>query len=339
MSIMKLSMRKYWSVFLFGTALFISGCTQTSNNEAGVIRVGYFPNITHAQPLVGLADGTFQEELGEVMIQATTFNAGPEEIEALFAGEIDLGYIGPSPALNGYIQSQGEALKIVSGAMSGGAVLVLQPDLAKAFAEQGPEVLRDKKFASPQQGNTQDISLQYYLREQGLTDDTTVIPIANADQLTLFAQGELDGSWSPEPWASRLVQEAGAVVVLDESDLWPNKEFPTTVVIVRTEFLEEHPDLVEKWLIAHASVTEWIQAHPTEAQAVVNEQILAVTGKSLTEPVLAEAWGRLNPQTKILEDEINTFATRAEELELLDPAGVDLNGIYDRSLSTSDSTQ
>lgn len=338
-------MRKYWSVFLLGAAAFISGCTQSANtgataNEPVTVHVGYFPNITHAQPLVGLANGTFQKELGDnVTIESTTFNAGPEEIEALFAGEIDLGYIGPSPALNGYIQSQGEALKIVSGAMSGGAVLVLQPDLAKAFAEQGPEALRDKKFASPQQGNTQDISLKYYLKENGLTDSTTVIPIANADQLTLFGQGELDGSWAPEPWASRLVQEAGAVVALDERDLWPNAEFPTTVLIARTEFLEEHPEVVKKWVAAHTVVTDWIQANPTEAQKIVNEQILAITGKSLSETVLAEAWARLNPQTKILEDEINTFATRAEELELLDPAGVDLNGIYDRSLSPSDSTQ
>lgn len=343
-------MPKYLGFLVVGAALLVSGCAQESaitnlaviinTNEPQTVRVGYFPNITHAQALVGLADGNFQAALGEnVTIEPTTFNAGPEEIEALFAGDLDIGYVGPSPALNGFIQSQGEALKIVAGAMSGGTALVLQPDLAAAFAAQGSEALRGKKIASPQQGSTQDISLRYYVREHALEGDAIVEPIANADQLTLFSQKQLDGSWAPEPWASRLVHEAGGVVALDESDLWPNGQFATAVVIARTEFLQEHADLVQKWVEAHEAVTAWIQSHPTQAQQLVNQQISSISGKPLDATVLAEAWDRLEPETDILDQSINTFAGRAIELNLLDPQGVDLNSIYDRSFLTSHPTQ
>ncbi len=320
-----------------GGVFLVSSNTGTENTDTEkdkvlkVVRVGYFPNITHAQALVGLSDGTFQTALGETTIEATTFNAGPAEVEALFAGDIDLGYIGPSPALNGYVQSQGEALRIVSGAMSGGAVLVLQPELATAFADEDPSALRGKKIASPQLGNTQDISLRHYLSENGLQNDATVIPIANADQLTLFSQGELDGSWAPEPWASRLVQETGAVVAIDERSLWPQEQFATTVVIARAEFIEEHPEVVQQWVDAHQRVTEWMITHPTEAQAVVNTEIERLTTKGLTPEVLADAWARLEPQTTLLKESITAFAQRAEALGYLDLTGIDITTLYDES--------
>lgn len=323
--------------FLSALMLTMVGCTRDSAKvEPVTIHVGYFSNITHAQALVGIENGTFQKHVGEnVGITTKIFNAGPEEIEALFAGEIDIGYIGPSPALNGFVQSQGEALKIIAGAMSGGTVLVVQPELAADFAERGVDALRGKKIASPQQGNTQDISLRAYLQNQSLAKAVEVIPIANADQLALFADHELDGAWSPEPWASRLIQDAGAVIALDERDLWPNGEFATTVVIARTEFIEEHPDIVQAWIDGHVAVTQWLIDHPAEAQKQVNDAIEHITDKRLADATLAAAWSRLQPQTALLRDSITTFANQAVALDFLDTSAVDLTQLYDESFLTS----
>ncbi len=320
----------------------LAGCTANSTNTAqsnvdvvdtlDTVRVGYFPNITHAQPLVGVADGTFQTELGDTKIETYTFNAGPAEIEALFAGQIDIAYIGPSPALNGYVQSEGSALKIVSGSMSGGAAFVVQPDLAAAFRANGASALTGKTFASPQQGNTQDVSLRNYLQEQGVLEQVTISPMANADQISLFQQKQLDGSWLPEPWASRLVAEAGGEILIDERDLWPDGNFATTVVIVRTDFLNEHPTIVKKWLTAHIAVTTWINDHPTEAQGLVNDEIERLTGSKLDTTVLANAWERLDPSYAPDQASIDTFREHAESLGFLDGNGLDFTGIYDFSL-------
>lgn len=326
-------MHKLASIGLLSGLILLAGCalTTSSNVDANTIRVGYFANITHAQALVGLKDGTFQQQLGDnVEIVPMTFNAGPAEIEALFANEIDIGYVGPSPAINGYVQSQGQSLKIIAGAMSGGAELVLQPDLAAAFATAGAEALHGKKIASPQLGNTQDISLRTYLVDHHLTD-VQVVPIANADQLTLFADGDLDGAWAPEPWAARLVAEANGVIALDERDLWEDGEFATTIVIARSEFIEQHPDLVQAWINGHLAVTDWMIANPIAAQNIVNQEIGVITEKTLTEDVLATAWSRLTPQTALPKESIQAFTDRAVQLDYLDTSGIPMDSIYDES--------
>lgn len=304
----------------------LAGCTATdsgNNSDTKTIRVGYFPNITHAQALVGLADGTFQAELGEdVTIEPYTFNAGPAAIEALFADQIDLAYIGPSPALNGFVQSNGEALRMIAGSMAGGAALVVQPEVAEAYRTQGDSAFVGKTLASPQQGNTQDVALRSYLQERDLLEQVTISPMANADQLSLFQQKQLDGAWAPEPWASRLVAEAGGELLVDDVAT-------TTIVIVSTEFLQEHADLVEHWLAGHVAVTEWINAHPSEAQTLVNQEIETLTGARLDDAVLAAAWTRLHPTTDANQPNIETFQQQAEALGFIQTAGLDMASIYD----------
>lgn len=311
----------------FSLVIIFSGCD--SGDKIKTIRVGYFPNITHAQAMVGLVDGTFQKELGDTTIETYTFNAGPAEIEAMFADQIDIAYIGPSPALNGFVQSNGEALRIISGSMSGGAAFVVQPELAQAYAAQGDSAFVGKIFASPQQGNTQDVSLRNYFQQRNLLEQVSISPMANADQISLFAQDQLDGSWVPEPWASRLVNEAGGEILIDERDLWPNGAFSTTVIIANTAFLEEQPAAVAAWLKAQVAVTDWINEHPTEAQTMVNTEIEKLTGSSLDETVLANAWDRLDPSYQPNQSSIDTFRANAVELGFIKPGNLDFNLLYD----------
>ncbi len=277
------------------------------------IRVGYFPNLTHAPVLIGLNQGIFQKNLGPtVSIESKQFNAGPTEIEALFAGEIDIGYIGPGPAINGYVKSNGEALKIVSGVTSGGVSFIVQPELAEEYHSKKEQAFIGKIFASPQQGNTQDISLRHYLRTHGLTEFTTISPIGNADQVGLFQQKKLDGAWIPEPWASNLVLSAGGIRLIDERDLWENKSFSTTVIIVSSTFMKEHPELVTLWLKSNADVIDWIRQNDSEAKVLTNRELENLTHKKLPENVLTEAWEKLQFETDPQRETIKIFAERAK---------------------------
>jgi NitT/TauT family transport system substrate-binding protein len=239
-------------------------CSTTETAQPLTVRIAYFPNLTHAQAVIGFADGTFARALGDqAKLDAKVFNAGPSVIEALFAGQIDLAYIGPNPAINGYVKSKGEALRIIAGATSGGAVLVVRSDAGiNTIAD-----FRGKKIASPQLGNTQDVALRAWLQKQGFKlkeqgGDTQVIPVANPDILTLFRKKEIDAAWVPEPWGARLVREADGKIFLDERDLWPNGKFVTAHVIVSTKFLKAHSDLVKKFLAAHVELTQRINAIP-----------------------------------------------------------------------------
>ncbi len=282
-----------WSIIL-GCAMMMGGCGEKAPNSHQ-IRVGYFPNITHAQALVGLADGTFQKSLGEeVHIQTFVLNAGPAAIEAVFAGELDVVYIGPNPAINGFVKSKGQALRIIAGAASGGAVLVAHPKSGINSVADFP----GKRIATPQLGNTQDIALRYYLKQNNLAPEeqggtVKVLPMQNADILSGFLQGTLDAAWVPEPWGARLIREAEGRLIADERDLWPEKIFPTAVVIVTTRFLQQNPELVKRWLRAHVEVTQWIQANPDQAKRQINAELDRLTGKPVAAGVLDEAWGRL----------------------------------------------
>jgi NitT/TauT family transport system substrate-binding protein len=309
------------------------GKKEMASETKQVINVGYFPNITHSQALVGMARGIFQQYLGENMrIKTTIFNAGPSEIEAMYAGAIDLGYIGPSPAINGYIKSNGEALRIVVGATSGGASLVVQPELYDEFQKSGVNSLKGKKIASPQQGNTQDISLRHYLKLNNMEEQTRIVPITNPEQLIMFSRKEIDGAWAPEPWASRLVKEVGGKRLIDEREIWPNKQFCTAHIIVSTKFLKEHPDLVKKWLEAHCEITKWINANPQEAQTIANAEIEKLTTKKLPAEVLAEAWQMLDITINPVKSSIYTFADMAYEQGFLGETKPDLSNIYDLTI-------
>lgn len=279
------------------TLLVLSACSPDITPGGKAIRVGYFPNITHSQAIIGLARGDFQQALGQdVTIQATPFNAGPSVIEALFAGQIDLAYIGPNPAINGYVQSQGQSLRIIAGATSAGAALVVNPQANIKTAAD----LAGKRLASPQLGNTQDVALRNYLLANKLNatengGSVEVIPTQNPQILDLFKQNQIDGAWVPEPWASRLVVESGGVVFLDERDLWPKGDFVTAHIIVSTNFLQAQPNLVRAWLSAHVAITEWELANPIPARTLLNTEIAKITGKKLADAVLATAWQRMRP--------------------------------------------
>ena len=281
------------------------------------LHLGYFANVTHAVPLVGLNNGIFTQELGrDVTIDQKTFNAGPDVITAVFAGELDASYIGQSPAVNGYVQSDGNDVRIVSGAASGGASLVVKPEITE------PAQLSGKRIASPQLGNTQDIALRNWLKQNGVPaeengGDVSVIPTANADALTAFKNGDLEGAWAPEPWATRLVQEGGGHILVDEKMLWPNGQFATTVLIVRTEFLNDHPDVVQNLVSANVKTVEWIKKRGEEAKVLVNQQIEAITSKALPKAVIDTAFPNVEFTYDPIQSSVETAAKQAYDLGLL----------------------
>src|SRR5258705_664434 len=317
----------------FITAIFLLFVGITGSAKT-VIHVGAFPNITHAQAMVGKANGWFEKRMGpKVTIDWKTFNAGPSAIEALFAGAIDMTYIGPNPAISGYVRSNGEALRIIAGATSGGAALVVRND----SGIDKPEDFHGKKVASPQMGNTQDVALRAWLKAHGMKSadkggDVQVIPLANPDQLTLFLKKELDAAWAPEPWATRSIREGNGRLFLDERDLWPQGQFVTAHLIVSTKFLREHPDLVKTWIRAHVELTDWINGHLSEAKKILNQQIQKETTKALSAGVLDEAFGRLQVTCDPQRNSLLTSARSAYEAGFLGRQMPDLSGMYDLSL-------
>ena len=318
-------------VFLLLIALSISGWAQ---GNVTTVRVGAFPNITHAQAMVGKANGWFDKAMGPtVKVQWTSFNAGPSAMEALFAGAIDMTYVGPNPAINGYVRSNGEALRVVAGAASGGASLIVRND----SGIQGPQDFHGKRVASPQFGNTQDVALRNWLKKNGLKTndrggDVQIVPMANPDQLTLFLKKDLDAAWAPEPWATRLVHEGNGRLLVDERSLWPNGQFVIGLLVVNQKFLKAHPELVKNWIRAHVELTDWVNAHPAEAKKLLNEQIQRETNKALPADVLNEAFSRLQPTYDPLHAALNTAAQQAFEDGFLGRQMPDLSGLYDLTL-------
>jgi NitT/TauT family transport system substrate-binding protein len=300
--------------------LFLFPPTTLNAGEKQSLKVGFFPNLTHAQPLVGLALGYFQRHLGEdVKIETKLFNAGPSVIETIFARDTDIAYVGPSPIINGFMRSNGEAIRVVAGASSGGVAFVLRGDVEL----NSPKDLEGKTLATPQLGNTQDISLRMYLKKNGLKPrekggKVRVIPLSNPDTINLFRKKQVDGAWVAEPWASRLVHEANGKVFLDERELWIEKGgFASTLVIATPEVIKNHPDLVEKWLKAHVEVTRWINSHPEEAKEVLNSELKRITTRPLPREVLDEAFGRVQFTYEPFIESIEVFADEAYELGFL----------------------
>jgi NitT/TauT family transport system substrate-binding protein len=310
-----------------GAATTAGGATTTSDEKV-TLRLGYFPNITHATALVGVEKGIFADKLGpNVKLETSTYNAGPAAIEALFADAIDATYIGPNPAINGYAQSGGEALRIISGATSAGASLVVKPEI------NAPADLKGKTVASPQLGNTQDVALRTWLTANGLSSDTSgggdvsVKPQDNAATLDAFKQDQVQGAWVPEPWATRLVQEGGGKVLVDEKTLWPQGQFVTTHLIVSTKFLKDHPDAVKGLLAGQVAANDYVNKNPADAQKAANDQIEKITQKRLADGVVAAAWPNMTFTDDPIASSLKTSADNAIALELLKP--VDLSKIYD----------
>ena len=321
-------------ILIFCIAVQVFSLLGNAQGNPTIVRVGAFPNITHPQPMVGKANGYFEKALGpQVKIDWKTFNAGPSAIEALFAGAIDMAYIGPNPTINGYVRSHGEALRVVAGAASGGAALVVRADSGIVK----PEDFHGKKIATPQQGNTQDVALRAWLKAHGMKSmdkggDVRVMPMANPDQLTLFLKKDLDAAWAPEPWATRLIREGNGRLFLNESDLWPKGQFIVTNLIVSKRFLAEHHDLVTAWVRANLELTDWINSHKPEAKKLLNQQIQKETGKALPDGLLDEAFTRIEVTYDPLRNTLLTSARSAFEAGFLGREMPDLSGLYDLTI-------
>ncbi|MFI9644967.1 aliphatic sulfonate ABC transporter substrate-binding protein [Streptomyces sp. NPDC052040] len=292
------------------------------------VKIGYFGNLTHATALVGVQKGFFQKALGATKAKYQTFNAGPSEIEALNSGAIDIGWIGPSPAVNGYTQSNGKSLRIIGGSASGGVKLVVDPKKITSLKD-----IKGKKIATPQLGNTQDVAFLNWIAEQGWKvdaqsgkGDVSVVRSDNKVTPDAFKSGSIDGAWVPEPTASKLVAEGGKVL-LDESSLWPGKKFVITNIIVSQTFLTKHPKAVEAVLRASVDTNTWIKANPEAAKEAANRQLAADSGKALPADVLDPAWKSIQVTDDPLAATLRTEAQHAVKAGLLKTPKLD--GIYD----------
>jgi len=291
------------------------------------VRLGFFPNLTHAPALVGLQEGLFKKALKplNITVTPTAFNAGPDAITALFAGSLDIAYIGPNPTINAYAQSKGAAVKVIAGAASGGAALVVRPEITDAAG------LKGKTLATPQLGNTQDVALRYWLQQQGFSTttegggDVSIKPQSNAEGLAAYAAGTIDGAWVPEPWVSEYVK-AGAKILVNEKDLWPDGKFVTTNVIVRTDFLNQHPDVVQAVLEGHVAALDAIENDPAGSKAAVNASIQSLTGSSLDPAVLDSAWANVDFTADPLPATLVESAKHAVAVGLLDQSEIDAAG-------------
>jgi sulfonate transport system substrate-binding protein len=321
---------------LVTSLLLLSALTVAPPAEKKKIRVGHFPNLTHAQGVIGhglsrSGKGWFEERLGpEVEIEWYVYNAGPSAMEALLAGSIDLTYVGPNPALNAYIRSEGDEVRIVAGASSGGAALVVQPD----GRIQKDADFKKKRIGSPQLGNTQDVAARAFLKSKGLKitqtgGDAMVLPTANPDQLTLFQKGDLDAVWTVEPWVTRLELEAGGKIYLEEKTLWPETSgrYVTTHLVSSVEFLKEQPEHLRKFIGAHVELTDWINANASEAKALLNDEIKAETSKGIAAEVLERAWGRIEVTHDPVKASLERCARDAHAAGFLEK-NPDLSRIY-----------
>jgi NitT/TauT family transport system substrate-binding protein len=296
-----------------------ASAANASSAPAAELRLGYFANVTHASAVYGVASGDFQKALGDTKLSTSVFNAGPAAIEAMRGGAIDATFIGPNPAINGFAQTNGELLRIVAGTTSGGAALVVRPEITSV------EQLAGKKVATPQLGNTQDVAAKAYFAEKGVK--VSIVNQENAQTLDLLKQGKVDGGWVPEPWASRLVLDGGGKVLVDEKTLWPGGEFVTTHLVVRQEFLAKHPSTVEALLKGLVAATDLVATKSDGVQGVVNAQIEKDTGKALKPEVLKSAFANLTPTLDPVASSLAESAKDAQEAGLLKKA--ELKGIYD----------
>jgi len=299
--------------------------------EVPELRLGYFPNVTHAPAVAAVQEGFFESALdGAATLAYSTFSSGTEAGEALLAEGLDATFIGPNPAINAFAQTDGEAVRIVSGTTSGGAFLVTTPDI------ESIEDLEGRTIATPSLGNTQDVALRALLQEEGFSfddaggGDVPIVNLDNADTLAAFQDGTVDGGWVPEPWATRLVQEGGGEVLVDEADLWPNGDFVTTHLLVRTAYLEENPEVIRGLIEGLADGEAFVNEDAATAQASVNANIEEVTGEALPEEVITASWENLRFTLDPIASSLEESKNDAVAVGLLDE--VDLEGIYDLTL-------
>src|SRR5918911_1819917 len=326
-------------VGVVASSLFYNVSPKTTNNNVGVpstsLRIGYFPNVNHAQAVLGFENGDFQKGLlnDGITVKPMVFSAGPSVIEALFANKIDIAYIGPNPAINGYIVSDGKDPRIISGAASGGAVFVIRNDSDIS----SPKDLSGKKFASPQLGNTQDISLRSFLLRNGHNTkenggDVEIISATLQDILTLFLKKQIDGAWVPEPWGAMLQKEANGKIFVDERSLWPAGKFVTANIIARTDYLKNNPETVKKLLELHVNETIWINNHKDQAIFNFSTALKKLTGKVIQGDELRQAFSRIEFTYDPIKESLFKLAKNEFQLGFLSQVNrhqPELSGIYE----------
>jgi NitT/TauT family transport system substrate-binding protein len=305
-----------------------TSASSTASSGPVTIRLGYFPNLTHAPALVGIQGGIFKKNFSDnVTLETKSFNAGGDVITAMFADELDASFIGPGPAISGFQKSDGKALRIVSGSTSGGAYLVVKSDIKK------PADLKGKTISTPQLGNTQDVALRAWLKEKGLSSDTSgggdvhILPQDNSLTLTTFQSGDIDGAWVPEPWATRLINEGNGKILVDEKDLWPNGKYVTANVIVSAAFLTDHPDVVKQLIEGEMAAIDYIGTNPAKAQSLAGQAIESATGKPVAAPLISAAFKNQTFTVDPIPTSLVKDAKDAYAVGVIDSPNV--KGIYD----------
>ena len=307
------------------------GLTQASVDDSqNKIRVAFFPSIVHAVPIIGMETQTFANNLNDDLdIEVKIFDSGPQVIESIFSNSVDIAYVGPGPVINGFLKSDGNDLKILAGAASGGASFVIQKNSGLELIEN----YSGKRVAAPQISNTQDVSLRHYLAENGLKSaekggDVFVLNIANPDIYTLFAKGDIDGAWVPEPWATMLVEELNGIRLFDENEFWPENKFSSVLLIGRSDYIEKNPEIIKKWINANEKTVQWINNHPDESKKLYNEFLKSYMGRTLPENIVEKSFSNIIITSEPLENSVYTFAERADALGYLGRDGYTLDGIF-----------
>ena len=317
-------------IVVIGIIAFV-GFTQSSvNYSENNIRVAFFPSVVHAVPIIGMETQTFANNLNaDLDIQVKIFDSGPQVIESIFSNSVDIAYVGPGPVINGFLKSDGNDLKILAGAASGGASFVIQKNSGLDLIEN----YSGKRIAAPQISNTQDVSLRHYLAENGLVTaekggDVFVLNIANPDIYTLFAKGDIDGAWVPEPWATMLVEELDGVRLFDENEFWPENQFSSVLLIGRSDYIEKNPEIIKKWINANEKTAQWINNHPDESKKLYNEFLNSYMGRTLPQNIVEKSFSNIIITSEPLENSVHTFAERADALGYLGRDGYTLDGIF-----------
>jgi NitT/TauT family transport system substrate-binding protein len=309
----------------------ISANATGGGTQAASLRLGYFANLTHSTPIVGVAKGFYSAQLGSTKLTGDIFADGPDEMTALLSGQLDAAYVGPSSALSAYTASHGTGLEIIAGAEIGGAELVVAPGITS------PADLRGTTLADPQLGNTQDIALRSWLLQQGFhtslqgTGAVNVEPSSNSTTLSLLRAGRIAGAWVPEPWASRLVIDGGGHVLVDERTLWPRGRFATTVLVVRGDYLAAHPQTVRELIDGQIAANDWITANRAQAEQLVESQVAKLSGVRLEPAVLSRAWSEQSVSNDPIAASLRTDVQHAVAVGLM-KSGTRVSGIYDLTL-------
>ena len=317
-------------VVIVAIAIIITSFSDSDQINQDKIRVAFFPSIGHIIPIVGLEEKIFEKGIGEEkQIETKLFDSGPQVIESIFSGSIDVAYVGPGPIINGFLKSDGKDIKILSGAASGGASFIIQPNSGLESLEN----FDGKRIASPQISNSQDVSLRHYLESHGLKSvekggTVFVLNISNPDIYTLFAKGDIDGAWVPEPWATILVQELDGIRLFNEEKLWPNEEFASVLLIVRTEYLENNPETIQKWVESHEKIVTWINSNPDKSKSLFSSFLIDYMGKSLPTKIIDESFSNITITSDPIKNSVIIFAERADSLGYLGRDGYNLDGIF-----------